>query len=1084
MTSKSGFIGAIRNILGAQRPCRRANRLPSKCRTSFESLEVRQLLVAPILLSSRPGAPVTVFLDVDGHIETDQGWINFRGDNQTGPIDTPAFDLDGDPTTFNAAETQWVEEIWYRVAEDYAPLDINVTTVDPGTINDFEAVRVVIGGDGSWSPALPGGGRAGGYGTYGFNSGASNTSFVFSEVFFSAAHIASASSHESGHTFGLGHHSTWNADGSKNQEYNPGNANRAPLMGVGYSAARDVWDNGPGSSAANINQDDLAVLTSAANRTIQFRPDDFGGTTATADDLFVTSPNVTQSGLIERDTDVDFFKFETDSGNISFQAEGLNLRRVFNNNRLTFGTNLDIELRLYDSTGAVIATAAPGNSLFASLTATVQRGTYYVGVSGTGEYGALGQYTLTGNVIPLPSIPTLTAPTGTINSLRPDFRWTQGANAASYELEVDNLTTNTSRYYTASVTTTSNTPTTDFVEGTYQARVRTIATNGTTSAWSNVLSFTVSIPTPAAPTLIRPKGLIGDSYPTFEWTSVAFATRYDLWVTNTATNQRVIYRTNYRPTTYEHFSALKDGTYRVNVRAGNLLNRYGAWSQTVTIRIKAPTPVAPVLTAPLGVTTSTRPRFTWNAVEGAARYDLRVSNLSTGKVEFIRESNLPRTQTFFDPPYMTQGNYVAYIRTFNGNDRASAWSARYEFTVDVLPPNAPSMTGPRGANDSPTISTINPTFTWTKAPRAVRYELLVNNLTTRTAGVIQVKDLKSTSYTSLMNLPQANYRAWARGINGAGEVGDWSAPLEFTIDEPTPNVPTITAPASNTLGYVENSNPTFVWEVSPESPTYDFYLYNASLKQSAIFTRGITTTQYRIPTENRLGEYVYSARVRSVNVSGDVSNWSRYFTIRVNVPDPTTPILIGPGGTITDNTPLFSWVHTATSFSYELLVRDLVNGEDITLQVKSFQLSPDGNQASYSLPDSMALAPSTYRFWVRAFNSQGQASSWSNSKTFVLSAQLDKQLLPIGEDFAASELLIALLPGNEVSAEANQRMQASVDKQTPTEETVVSGETSSQEAVVIISSDSSDKGSLAMIDAVMRRMADPADDIDFFEVLA
>ena len=45
------------------------------------------------------------------------------------------------------AEISRITEIWARVAEDFAPFDINVTTVDPGSFNNREALRVARADD-------------------------------------------------------------------------------------------------------------------------------------------------------------------------------------------------------------------------------------------------------------------------------------------------------------------------------------------------------------------------------------------------------------------------------------------------------------------------------------------------------------------------------------------------------------------------------------------------------------------------------------------------------------------------------------------------------------------------------------------------------------------------------------------------------------------------------------------------------------------------------------------------------------------------------------------------------------------------
>lgn len=1031
-------------------------------------------------LNSLAGAPVTIYLDFDGHTEA-QDWPTTRTDGQSGSIVTPVFDIDDDLTTFSDEELRMIEEVWYRVSEDFSPFNVNVTTIDPRSFNNFESILVSIGGDGNWI------GSPGGIAFVdSFSNSAVNTCYVFSDNTgrgrtLHAKGMALTTSHEVGHMLGLNHNSVYDTNGTKSAEYDGGRPDLGPIMGGPYDSMRDTWSNAPGNVAVNLLQDDLAVMTRAANRTFRFRADDFGSTTQSFEQLTITAPTLTMRGIIGQNNDVDMFRFDTDAGPISFSAEGLNLRSVYNNAALMFGTNVDLQLRLYNSTGTLITTASPNNSLSASISATVAQGTYFIAVAGTGQYGAIGQYTLTGNVIPLPSVPTLISPTGTLSITRPTFQWSLGANATSYQLEVDNLTTKVNGYYTATSTTTSNVSTKFFDEGNYRARVRSVTSTGAFSAWSAYKTFTVDIPTPAVPTIVSPKGQIGNAFPTFQWNAVGFATRYELLVTRTDTNQRVIYRTNYGPTSYVHFSPLVDASYSVVVRAGNSLNQFSAWSTPTLFSVKSPIPTAPVFAAPGATTTSTNPRFVWNAVDGAAWYDLRVHNLSTGKMDYIRQERLPRTSTFYDPPYMTQGNYRAYIRAINGNQVAGPWSAAYQINVDILPPARPVITGPRGANDSPTITTTNPLFTWSAPPRAVKYELRVNNLTTQQAAVINQPDLTTNSFLATANLPQGNYRAWVRGINVANEVGLWSFGFDFTVDEPTPNVPVILAPKANSLNYVENANPTFVWELNPSAFSYNLTLFNVTLNQTAFTVTGLKTKQYTVPTAQRLGEYTYRAQVRALNSSGDASDWSTGFIVQINVPDATTPILIGPGDTLTDRTPVFSWVHTATSFRYELLIRDLVRNEDITLQVNSFQVSPGGTQASYTLPDNKSLVPSTYRFWVRAFNSQGQASSWSTSKSFVITAQLEETpFLPTDEGFSEIRVLASDFPPvNSRRDQADKSLEtkqpvAEAAAQITTPGSIYYSVMNVAEPVVasgaIVSED------LALIDAVMRHMADPAID--------
>src|SRR5437867_2527541 len=79
-------------------------------------------------LNSLPGAPAALYLDFDGDFESNWGGIP--------NIVTPAYDTDGDPTSFSDYELACINQIWQYVAEDYSPFNINVTTVAPPTLSD------------------------------------------------------------------------------------------------------------------------------------------------------------------------------------------------------------------------------------------------------------------------------------------------------------------------------------------------------------------------------------------------------------------------------------------------------------------------------------------------------------------------------------------------------------------------------------------------------------------------------------------------------------------------------------------------------------------------------------------------------------------------------------------------------------------------------------------------------------------------------------------------------------------------------------------------------------------------------------
>ncbi len=83
-----------------------------------------QAQLAVPAFSSDPGAPATLYLDFNGDV---------RNFGPYGTITTPAYDIDGDTSTFSAQELSNIQHIWSGVAEKYSPFNVNVTTIDPGS---------------------------------------------------------------------------------------------------------------------------------------------------------------------------------------------------------------------------------------------------------------------------------------------------------------------------------------------------------------------------------------------------------------------------------------------------------------------------------------------------------------------------------------------------------------------------------------------------------------------------------------------------------------------------------------------------------------------------------------------------------------------------------------------------------------------------------------------------------------------------------------------------------------------------------------------------------------------------------------
>ena len=326
-------------------------------------------------LHSNIFASVKLYLDFDGHYEPNWG--------SYGAVSTPVFDRDGNTTTFSDAELSTIQEVWQRVAEDFAPFNIDVTTDNPGNFSNGVALRVSIGGNGSWIG--PYGGVA--Y-VHSFTNSIVNTAYVFSDNLGNgnARYVAEAVSHEAGHAFGLNHQSRFDSGGNEVEEYHTGDANWAPIMGVSYYSSRTTWHNGQTHSVSTF-QDDMSIIAGSTNG-FGYRPDDYGNAYWSAAQLTIVNNQATGAGVIMQMSDLDYFAFTTGAGQISLSV-----------NPVAYG-NLDARLELRTATGGLIAAADPSGSLGATITTTVAAGEYRLVVASHGSYGDVGQYTLSGSVQP------------------------------------------------------------------------------------------------------------------------------------------------------------------------------------------------------------------------------------------------------------------------------------------------------------------------------------------------------------------------------------------------------------------------------------------------------------------------------------------------------------------------------------------------------------------------------------------------------------------------------------------------------------------------------------------------------------
>ena len=335
-------------------------------------------------LNSYPSASATIYLDFDGQTVVSAGW------NGGMPLFCAAAPL-------NDAQ---VTEIFNRVSEDYRPFDINITTdslkflASPLT----KRMRVIVTPTSYWRTGVGGVSYIGS-----FTWGDDTPAFVFTDRLGpnNAKYVAECCTHESGHTLGLSHQSSYDANCVLTETYNTGvgsgETGWAPVMGNSYYKNMTGWNDGPTPYGCANVQDNLTIITSQNGFT--YRPDDYTETVSSSA-YSLGSSSFSVDGLISTNTDKDAFRFILNAnGSFHMDATPFSL----GNN---VGANLDIKISLYNASQTLIRTYDPSADMSVTIDTVLERGTYYFLLDGTGNlntdnYGSLGSYRITGFLSPL-----------------------------------------------------------------------------------------------------------------------------------------------------------------------------------------------------------------------------------------------------------------------------------------------------------------------------------------------------------------------------------------------------------------------------------------------------------------------------------------------------------------------------------------------------------------------------------------------------------------------------------------------------------------------------------------------------------
>ncbi|MBL8813542.1 MAG: hypothetical protein JNM43_25475 [Planctomycetaceae bacterium] len=368
----------------------------------------------------------------------------------------------------------------------------------------------------------------------------------------------------------------------------------------------------------------------------------------------------------------------------------------------------------------------------------------------------------------------------------------------------------------------------------------------------NRLILTASAP---KPTLTGPAATTSSQTPTVTWGAVAGALSYDVWIQNLSTGVNPAVQANVATTNFTPATALGIGKFRVWVRARFANNAISAWSTSRDFTINT----APVITTQTSPIPSGTPLLAWSNLAGAAKYDLWISNITTGQSQFIRQQAL--TQNSYQvTTNLGVGTYQMWVRGIDASGLAAGWSSVWQFSTaaagTAVSPNTPGFAA-------------QPQFVWQTVPFATTYTIFVQNRATG-ATVLNQTGRTGTTWTPGTTLAKGDYRWWVRGVSATGVLGSWSAPKDFNVG----GKPIVLSPTGTT-----NSQPQFSWSAVQGAASYQIWVSRLDVPSVVINQSGLTNTTYNSGVTLAAGSY--RVWVRAVSTGGVISDWSTYVDFTV-----------------------------------------------------------------------------------------------------------------------------------------------------------------------------------------------------------
>jgi hypothetical protein len=304
--------------------------------------------------------------------------------------------------------------------------------------------------------------------------------------------------------------------------------------------------------------------------------------------------------------------------------------------------------------------------------------------------------------------------------------------------------------------------------------------------------------------------------------------------------------------------------YRVKSQGAGLTSVYSNVASGHTLSCQAPN--APKLSAPLNnaMVSDATPYFSW-IPSGGVSFQVQIDDQPDFNYP-ERDLTVIGVNTELPTP-LEEGLYYWRARGTNNLNQVGSWSLVRQFTIDLTPPDPPSLITVDG------YAAEQPTLEWEMSPGAVQYEVAFDK---DDPPVISVALTANPRYTVSLPIQPHTYYWQVRAIDAAGNLSGWSARRSVIVIS--------RANAAPSLAYFAISTPTLSWSPISWAVDYEVEVDDDPGFATPDFRSGILNASTHAVITSPVADGIWYWRVHARPRNAIWGNWSPVLSFVIDTP--------------------------------------------------------------------------------------------------------------------------------------------------------------------------------------------------------